>query len=406
MMIVSKAFEKVQRVYRYEKTEGSVDVNALQKMLFVFAGILLLIDMENVRLGKTEVSAVVLGIALISGGGGFLLGRIREAKKVCILGAVILVAVVLPISFYGFNSGFAMLWYFLLPIITLIVIGMPIGAPICLVFGLYIMLIFWTPAKSFLHYSYQNEFTFFYPFFYWAFCLLVTVMDVFYKSYQIQQRENEEVLEKEVQQAVEKTRKLMVSSITTIGRMVDAKDSYTRQHSLRVGQYSRLIAENMEGCDYSEQELDLIYRSALLHDIGKIAVPDSILNKPDRLTEEEFQIMKQHTLWGKEILSGLEFLPQADLGATYHHEKYDGSGYPYGLTGDKLPDIVHIISAADALDAMNSDRCYRKHCEIDYIIQEFQNGAGVQFEKRVAETVVRLLLNKKITTPGLSETKE
>lgn len=405
MRFFSKAFERIQRVYRYEKNETSVDVHALQKMLFAFAVTMLLIDVENVRLEKTEVSVVVLGIALVSGGGAILLGRMREAKLVCILGSLLLLIMVLPISYFGFNSGFSLLWYFLLPIITLVVIGMPIGMPLCLTFGIYIMLICWTPAKSFLHYTYHYDFSFFYPFFYGAFCLLVTVMDVFYKSYQIQQRENEEALEKEVRQAVEQTQKLMVSSITTIGRMVDAKDSYTRQHSLRVGQYSRLIAENMEGCAYSEQELDLIYRSALLHDIGKIAVPDKILNKPAKLTEEEFQVMKQHTLWGKEILSGLEFLPQADLGATYHHERYDGSGYPYGLTGEKLPDIVHIISAADALDAMNSDRCYRKHCEMDYIIQEFQNGAGVQFEKRVAETVVGLLLSGKITSPGAQEAK-
>ena len=139
------------------------------------------------------------------------------------------------------------------------------------------------------------------------------------------------------------------------------------------------------------------YRSGLLHDIGKIAVPDAVLNKPERLTDEEYEVMKKHTVWGREILSGLEFLPQADPGATYHHERYDGSGYPYGMHGEELPEMVRIISAADALDAMNSNRCYRKHCDRDYIIGEFRKGAGKQFDAGVAQAVVALIEEGRIT---------
>ena len=134
----------------------------------------------------------------------------------------------------------------------------------------------------------------------------------------------------------------------------------------------------------------------LLHDIGKIAIPDAVLNKPARLTDEEFEIMKKHTIWGREILSELKFLPQADLGASYHHEHYDGTGYPFGLKGEELPLITRIISAADALDAMNSNRCYRKHCDKDYIIGEFEKGAGTQFDPQVAKTVVQLIREEKI----------
>ncbi|RHK56620.1 HD-GYP domain protein [Lachnospira eligens] len=101
--------------------------------------------------------------------------------------------------------------------------------------------------------------------------------------------------------------------------------------------------------------------------------------------------MKNHTVWGGQILSGLEFLPQADMGAVYHHERYDGKGYPYGIKGEELPWMVRIISAADSLDAMNSNRCYRKHCDKDYIIGEFEKGAGTQFDKSVAETVITLI---------------
>lgn len=134
-----------------------------------------------------------------------------------------------------------------------------------------------------------------------------------------------------------------------------------------------------------------LYRSALLHDIGKIAVPDAILNKSSRLTDAEINVMRQHTLWGKKILAGLEFLPQADLGASYHHERYDGTGYPAGLMGEDLPRMVWVIAAADALDAMSSNRCYRKRCGLDYILSEFERGRGTQFSPEVADAVIDLL---------------
>lgn len=101
--------------------------------------------------------------------------------------------------------------------------------------------------------------------------------------------------------------------------------------------------------------------------------------------------MKQHTVWGRKILEGLEFLPQADCGASYHHERFDGKGYPAGLKGGQLPEMVWIISVADALDAMGSDRCYRGHCDRDYIISEFRKLSGTQFEPAAVKALVELL---------------
>ena len=185
------------------------------------------------------------------------------------------------------------------------------------------------------------------------------LMDIFYKLYQIRQADNEKNLETEVLEAVEGTKKLMIDAVTAISQMLDEKDGYTQEHSKRVAEYSKLIARNLKAHEFTDEEISLIYRSAFLHDIGKIAVPDAVLNKPARLTDEEYGIMKNHTVWGGQILSGLEFLPQADIGAVYHHERYDGKGYPYGIKGEELPWMVRIISAADSLDAMNSNRCYR-----------------------------------------------
>ena len=219
------------------------------------------------------------------------------------------------------------------------------------------------------------------------------------RVYRIGQEKEEKAMEAEVKATIEDAQKLMVNSVAAIGRMIDEKDNYTRQHSQRVADYSRLIAENLKSFHPTEKEVDQIYRSALLHDIGKIAIPDAILKKTSRLTDEEYAIMKTHPVWGKKILAGLSFLPQADYGASYHHERYDGKGYPEGIRTDDLPYIVRIISAADALDAMNSNRCYRKQCSRNYIISEFEKGSGTQFDPEVAETVIYLIEEGKIEIP-------
>ena len=193
---------------------------------------------------------------------------------------------------------------------------------------------------------YRRDYALFYPAAYWSFCLLMITADIFYKHYRIRQEQSEKEMEREVRATICEARQLMVSSVAAISQMIDEKDRYTSEHSHRVAEYARLIGAHM---GFAGEELDSLYRSALLHDIGKIAVPDAILNKPSRLTDEEFDIMKQHTVWGRKILEGLEFLPQADCGASYHHERFDGKGYPAGLKGGQLPEMVWIISVADAL---------------------------------------------------------
>lgn len=396
MRLFRGAVDTIKRVYRYEKTTG-MDVGALQGVMLIFAVVLFLIDIENFRLGKYVIGIVTLVVGIVSVTAVFVIRRFQKVVLVCRIAVFLFLLLAAAILYAGANDGFSLLWYLLLPVITLVPLGMPFGAPVCIGFGLWIMAFFWTPLADILRYDYPRDYRVFYPIFYWGFCLMVVAMDIFYKNYQIRQQQNEENLENEVQEAVAGTKNLMIHSVTAISQLIDAKDRYTREHSQRVAEYSRLIADYMRGGCASGEELELIYRSGLLHDIGKIAVPDAVLNKPERLTDEEYEVMKKHTVWGREILSGLEFLPQADLGATYHHERYDGSGYPYGMHGEELPEMVRIISAADALDAMNSNRCYRKHCDRDYIIGEFRKGAGKQFDAGVAQAVVALIEEGRIT---------
>ena len=186
---------------------------------------------------------------------------------------------------------------------------------------------------------------------------------------------------------------ITVESIQAIARTIDAKDEYTNGHSIRVGFYSKVIAENM---GMNSDEVDNIYYIALLHDIGKIAIPDSILNKPGRLTDEEFAVMKSHTMRGAAILKGISTIPQIVEGAKSHHEKYDGSGYPEGIKGDNIPFVARIICCADCFDAMASKRVYKEPFSLDVIISEFKRCSGTQFDPEISKVVIDLIATGKL----------
>ncbi|SFG16040.1 HD-GYP domain-containing protein [Oribacterium sp. WCC10] len=191
----------------------------------------------------------------------------------------------------------------------------------------------------------------------------------------------------------ERDNKIINESIETFTGFIDAKDPYTNGHSKRVAGYTKLIAEEM---GFEGEELDRIYYVALLHDCGKIGVPDSILRKPGRLTDEEFEIIKAHTVNGGSILSSFKSLENAGEGAMYHHERYDGKGYPEGRTGEKIPLIARIICVADSFDAMNTNRVYRHRLTKERIISEIENNKGRQFDPDIADIMLRLLSENKI----------
>lgn len=390
MKLLLRAVDAIKRVYQYEKTV-KVDTKALQSVMIIFITVMLLININNIKLGEYIIVALTYVVAIISIIATIALSHYKDVYKVCRVVVVIFLILAVPISITGSNDGFTLLWYFLLPFITLVLLGMSFGLPVCIGFGMYVTAMFWTPLNIFLKYGHTNEYLFFYPIFYWLFFLLVFAMDIFYKLYQINQIDNEKNLEIEVNEAVSGNKKLMIDAVTTITKMLDEKDAYTQKHSNRVAKYSKLMAQKMGADRFSQEDIDNLYRTALLHDIGKIAIPDAILNKPAKLTNEEYDVMKKHTIWGGEILSGMEFLPQADMGALYHHERYDGKGYPYGIKSEDLPLMIRVISAADALDAMSSNRCYRKQCDRDYIIEEFRKGSGKQFDAEVANIVIDLI---------------
>jgi hypothetical protein len=193
----------------------------------------------------------------------------------------------------------------------------------------------------------------------------------------------------------ERDNEIIQESIETFIGFIDAKDPYTNGHSVRVAVYTRMIAEEM---GYEGEELDRIYYVALLHDCGKIGVPDNILGKPGRLTDEEFEIIKSHTIRGGEILSHFKSLNNVGEGAHYHHERYDGSGYPEGRSGEDIPLIARMICVADSFDAMNSNRCYRKKLTTENIIDEIEKNKGKQFDPYVADIMLDLIKRGRIAT--------
>ncbi len=185
-----------------------------------------------------------------------------------------------------------------------------------------------------------------------------------------------------------KLHRLTVQVMITLAGTIDAKDKYTNGHSVRVAQYSRMIAER---CGMSEQEQEDIYYIGLLHDIGKIGVPDEIINKTSRLNDEEYAIIKTHPLIGTEILEKMSELPDIAVGAKYHHEHYDGKGYPEGLKGEEIPLIARIIGVADAYDAMTSNRSYREVLPQSVVREEIEKCAGTQFDPRFARVMLEII---------------
>jgi putative nucleotidyltransferase with HDIG domain len=191
----------------------------------------------------------------------------------------------------------------------------------------------------------------------------------------------------------ERDNEIISESIETFTGFIDAKDPYTNGHSKRVAEYTKMIAREM---GYEGEELDRIYYIALLHDCGKIGVPDNILKKPGKLTDEEFEIIKSHTVRGGEILSNFKSLKDVGEGARYHHERYDGRGYPEGRSGEDIPLIARIIGVADSFDAMNTNRVYRNKLTKETIISEIENNKGKQFDPQIADVMLRLIKEGKI----------
>ncbi len=195
-------------------------------------------------------------------------------------------------------------------------------------------------------------------------------------------------LQRRLDEKTKEMERVTIQAIMTVANTVDAKDDYTKGHSMRVAAYSELLAQRL---GWSEEEIQNIYYVAMLHDVGKIGVPDAVLNKPFKLTDVEFRLIKGHTLMGAEILNDFRMFPNISVGAKYHHERYDGKGYPEGLKGESIPLVARVIGLVDSYDAMTSNRVYRKRLSDDIVMQELEKGKGSQWDPDLVDIFVDLI---------------
>lgn len=205
----------------------------------------------------------------------------------------------------------------------------------------------------------------------------------------------------EVEKSKQQTERISLQMMQTLATTIEAKDEYTRGHSYRVAEYAALIAKEL---GWSQDEIINLKHAAHLHDIGKIGIPDSVLNKPTQLTEDEDNLLKKHTIIGAEILKDVTLIPHVAEVTRNHHEHYDGSGYPDGLAGTEIPIYARIIAVADCYDAMNSRRIYRNALSQDEIYEEILKNKGTQFDPEIADIFLTLLTENQI--PDLDDFSE
>lgn len=191
-------------------------------------------------------------------------------------------------------------------------------------------------------------------------------------------------------------KQLLREIIEAFAKVIDMKDSYTQGHSTRVAQYTAMLAREL---GYDEETVEQYYNIALMHDIGKIAIPDQVLNKPGKLTDEEFNVIKSHAAHGFKVLESISLMPEIVVGAGAHHERPDGRGYPNGLRGEEIPRVAQIIAVADTFDAMYSDRPYRKRMNFDKVVSIIKEVSGTQLAEDVVDAFVRLAEKGELRAP-------
>ena len=249
-----------------------------------------------------------------------------------------------------------------------------------------------------LEYEYSVEFLRRFPFIYMLSFAFSVYFNYELQLYHIKQMSSIDNLNKAVSAERKRNIELAMQTIVSICNAVDEKDKYTKEHSARVAKYGKLIAREL---GWSNEQQEKVYIAGLIHDIGKIGIPDNILNKSGKLTDEEFAMIKEHTQKGYNILKGYDGHEGIVEVILYHHERYDGKGYPKHLKGKEIPKMARIITIADSFDAMNSKRVYRDRQSKEYIKQQLKEGKGKQFAPIFVEVFLKLLENEKVLQKNL-----
>lgn len=351
-------------------------------MLFSSALLFLLICIYSFWHLQDRDGWLFLGLALYCTVGALLHKRLFRRDAIAAVFGIGLALAVILATLWCSNGVSMALWALFFPMIAICVCGIKFGGLISGVLVLYFAVLFYSPISRMVPAEYPAQIRYFYPVLYGLAFAVMCVYGYLRHRQLLNRQQYEETMEKTVKTEREHLMIMTTQVILSISNAVDARDAYTQRHSARVAEYSVLLAKAL---GWESQRVEQLYSIALLHDIGKIGISDSILNKHSALTPEEREIIKQHTVIGGEILKDLTLLPNASIGAVSHHERYDGTGYPYGLKGKQIPIEARIIGIADSFDAMNSSRVYRARSTPKKIMQELHNGRGSQFDPQLLD---------------------
>lgn len=290
--------------------------------------------------------------------------------------------------YYGSFDVWGAMWMIVIPALAMYILNFAVSFWFCVAYSIVAtFLTFYPPTREFLLTHYSKVFLARYYIIYDIDLIVATIAMLQLHVMRYNQNRTNERLEEAVRAEHEKVASVSMQTIIAINNAVQAKDLYTGQHSQRVAHFSCLIAKRL---GWKKDDIEKLRIIALLHDIGKIGVDEDILNKPSRLTDDEYAQMKMHTTMGGAILKDLTLIPNIDLGATSHHERYDGRGYPEGLSGEDIPLEARIIGIADTFDAMNFSRVYRPKCDLDYVKSEMEKGRGTQFDPNLVDVFIEV----------------
>ena len=224
-----------------------------------------------------------------------------------------------------------------------------------------------------------------------VFLIGIIIIGILLSANTLRADEREEFLKRQ-----QRDKQLLRELVEAFARVIDMKDAYTQGHSTRVAKYTEMLSREL---GYDEETIEKYYNIALMHDIGKIGIPDVVLNKPGKLSDEEFSLIKSHTVKGYSALKTTSLMPEIAVGAESHHERPDGKGYPQGLTGDKIPRVAQIIAVADCFDAMYSNRPYRGRMNFEKVVSIIKEASGTQLTPDVVDAFLRLVEKGEFRAP-------
>ena len=381
-------------IYEGDRLKGNLAALTAAGLIAAILGLILLV--MNVLQPELSIPKIIMSnVTLLGGASCAYLAHFRRDRKSAVMIPTLFCCFVF--TFYaltGYAEGTGILWSIILPIGMCYFVGVRHGVILSVYYSILYALVFYTPLGNSLKIYYTDAFCIRFPMMYAGLTAFTAIAMIQYHRTALFEIDHTNRLNEEVKRqtavAEERSRKIEQMSfqtIQTLANAIDAKDPYTKGHSTRVGAYSVAIAGAL---GWNQDRINDLHYAALLHDIGKIGVPDSILNKPRRLTDVEYDIIKSHTTMGGDILRDRIIIRNAEDVARSHHERYDGRGYPLGLKGEEISEEARIVGIADAFDAMSSNRVYRPACEPDFIRHELVEGRGKQFDPHFTDIFMKL----------------